>query len=508
MFPYLLIIIAYKFVISKFQVTMESKIFKSIRGHPKLSFAGYTYRRSNVNLTSQNWRCDRQKCKGSAATPLEFRDGTEVRPLQPHNHGPAPEAVEAELAKDQMLDEAATSQVPPRRLLSETMIGMTQGAIIRMGTKHSMRQKIHRKRRKLEGGEAHPVALPKDTDFDIPNAFQTVNEGNVEVPFILFDSRRQLGEDDDDDSNAEEDGRIIIFATNTMTALLRESRTWMMDGTFKVVPSLFMQLFVIHAVKNETVYPCLYVLMPNKQEHTYKRLFEVVAREIGEPRTCVCDFEMAMHNAINHTWQEAEVQGCFFHFSQSIWRKTQEVGLAATYVQDEGIRTRVKSLVALAFVRPEEVAPTFDSMFDDLGDDPRLNELFGYFESTYVGRKPVRGPRRRPRYNTMVWSVRARTLQGIPRTNNKVEGFHRGLQAMFDGPKPTMWRFLSGLKKEHSLQYAALVQHEAGAEPPQQAKKWRDLNVRLNNLIRSNEAGSIGIADLIRGIAHNVDLPA
>ena len=494
---------------------MESKFFKSIRGRPKLAFGGYTYRCSNTNLTSQNWRCDRTKCKGSAATPLDFRDGIEVRQLQGHNHGPEPERVEADVAKDKMVDEAAASQVPPRRLISETTMGMSEGGIVRLGKKDAMRQKIHRKRRKLEGGEVHPVALPRDTDFDIPNAYRTVKEGNMDVPFVLFDSREEMPQDDeeDDDQIGDRSGRIIIFGTDTMSGLLRESPTWMMDATFKVVPSLFMQLFVMHAVKNEDVFPCLYVLMQNNEEQTYKRVFQVVGQEIlgddTSPTTCIADFELAIHNAIKSTWEQAEVQGCFFHFSQSIWRKTQDVGLAALYVQDPEVRKRVKSLLSLAFLRPAEVASTFDEIFDEYNDDPRLDELFGYFEATYVGRKPNRGPRRRPRYSIESWSVRARTLQGIPRTNNKVEGFHRGLQSMFDGPKPTMWRFLTGLKKEHSLHYAEYLQVVvAGEEPPQPTKKWRDLNLRLKNLIQRNENGSLEVRELMRGIGHNVDLPA
>ena len=41
-------------------------------------------------------------------------------------------------------------------------------------------------------------------------------------------------------------GRIIVFATKeNLRILFERSRTWYLDGTFKVTPGIFYQLFVI-----------------------------------------------------------------------------------------------------------------------------------------------------------------------------------------------------------------------------------------------------------------------
>ena len=41
--------------------------------------------------------------------------------------------MEVKLAKDAMLDRAATTQEPPRRLISDTMVGMSDGGLVRLG---------------------------------------------------------------------------------------------------------------------------------------------------------------------------------------------------------------------------------------------------------------------------------------------------------------------------------------------------------------------------------------
>ena len=58
-----------------------------------------------------------------------------------------------------------------------------------------------------------------------------------------------------------------------MLSLLEESQSWYADGTFKVVPEQFFQLYTIHAKKDSMIIPCVSALLTNKSELTYKKLF-------------------------------------------------------------------------------------------------------------------------------------------------------------------------------------------------------------------------------------------
>ena len=77
------------------------------------------------------------------------------------------------------------------------------------------------------------------------------------------------------------------------------------------------------------------------------------------------DFEMAAMNAIHHLFPNSAVKGCFFHYTQCIWRKVQEYGLAASY--NKGLVPLVKfvrRLAALPLLKPEDVIGAFDDTAD------------------------------------------------------------------------------------------------------------------------------------------------
>ena len=82
--------------------------------------------------------------------------------------------------------------------------------------------------------------------------------------FLIFDS----GQGDAD--------RIFIFGTNQSLQLLSQSQNWFGDGTFKVCLQIFFQIYTIHAHINGRILRCIYVLLPNKTEETYTRLFREV----------------------------------------------------------------------------------------------------------------------------------------------------------------------------------------------------------------------------------------
>ena len=74
------------------------------------------------------------------------------------------------------------------------------------------------------------------------------------------------------DSGVGDNSRIIIFATPKMFSILRDSQRWYADGTFKVVPQQFYQLYTLHAEKDGYIFPCIYILTVNKNGTTYDRI--------------------------------------------------------------------------------------------------------------------------------------------------------------------------------------------------------------------------------------------
>ena len=117
---------------------------------------------------------------------------------------------------------------------------------------------------------------------------------------------------------------------------LCDSRVWWMDGTFSATPSIFEQLYTIHVKVNGEFQPHLWCLLPNKQNVTYVRLFQLLQAEAIKinrhlnPNVVHIDFELAVIGALRSELH-VEPTGCLFHSSQSILRNMAGNGLQVTY---------------------------------------------------------------------------------------------------------------------------------------------------------------------------------
>ena len=71
--------------------------------------------------------------------------------------------------------------------------------------------------------------------------------------------------------------------------------------------------------------------------------------------------------------------------------------------------------MALAFVPVDDVITAFLALLDLSNDYPELDDVFAYFEDTYIGR--AHGERRlRPRYSIQCWNVYDRVIFHLPHT--------------------------------------------------------------------------------------------
>ena len=104
-----------------------------------------------------------------------------------------------------------------------------------------------------------------------------------------------------------------------------------MEERFEITPCLFYQIFTIHAFKHGQQFPIVY---------TYNRCISILKEEAQDkglqllPHKIVVDFELDLMQAVKLQFPMANIQGCFYHYSQCILRKVQKPGLQATYRED------------------------------------------------------------------------------------------------------------------------------------------------------------------------------
>ncbi|CAB4491472.1 unnamed protein product [Rhizophagus irregularis] len=158
---------------------------------------------------------------------------------------------------------------------------------------------------------------------------------------------------------------IMIFCTASNLQHLQKANFWIMDSTFKTVPTLFQQMYTIHALiggeNNSHVFPMVYSLMTSKSKESYERLFQELVdfgkenNQILFPPLIISDFEQVAINA-------AQIQA---------------LGLAVEYGESEDFSIKLCHITALAFLPSSEIPNAFDQVKSLM--PPNAVELVQYF---------------------------------------------------------------------------------------------------------------------------------
>ena len=119
---------------------------------------------------------------------------------------------------------------------------------------------------------------------------------------------------------------LLLFRTKENLKVLTSTKNIEMDGIFKIVPREFPQLYIIHGKYKNKFFPLTYALLPSKEQCQYERMWRLIKREADNVaelkiKSMLCDFETSAIKAVSSVFPDASVKGCYFHFTQSIWRK-------------------------------------------------------------------------------------------------------------------------------------------------------------------------------------------
>ena len=154
----------------------------------------------------------------------------------------------------------------------------------------------------------------------------------------------------------------------------------------------------------------------------------------------------------------------------------QSSGLQERYKDDAEFSLLVRMLPALAFVPVEKVCEVFDNLEEEVKEE--VQPLLDYFEDTFIGRRQRRG-RRAPLFPHIMWNCKDKVENGLPRTNNHVEGWHQHMQANVSSYHTNIFQFSCELKREQALNKVKQARMTAGKNPPSQKRKYVAVTNRL-----------------------------
>ena len=211
----------------------------------------------------------------------------------------------------------------------------------------------------------------------------------------------------------------LIYLQNTSKAVDGESSSQPVhifsDGTFKVAPKPFKQLYTFHAYVGKLVFPIVYALLPDKKTRTYMDLLKIVKEQIMQaweldwhPSVFHIDFELGMKKAIQEVLPDSQIRGCYFHYSQAIIKRVNDLRLMPNYmVLNSPARKIIRTMTILPLLPLDKIDQAFDLMrtlainsYDfDTGAYRKMSEFLAYMTRTWVG-----GPTVIPMYHRSIWT--------------------------------------------------------------------------------------------------------
>ncbi|CAB4031965.1 Hypothetical predicted protein [Paramuricea clavata] len=254
----------------------------------------------------------------------------------------------------------------------------------------------------------------------------------------------------------DNDWGIAIFGTRRNLCALDQCQQLYMDATFRTAPRPYEQVFTILGEYYGRVLPLAIVLITNRAIGHYRQVLQVIQHKIlhatgseWEPEAIVCDFEQALITAIQTELPNTRIEGCYFHFNQSLWRHVKDLAIMRNN---------------FALLRTENRTQRLFSRY------PGLVEFFNYVFNNYInGNFPV-----------TLWNVYDRDMDC--RTNNHAEGFHRVWNNRVQVRHPNLWIFIRHLKDLQAQTNQGIRSMDNGGQPTRRRRRWQRLENQLQRL--------------------------
>ena len=210
-----------------------------------------------------------------------------------------------------------------------------------------------------------------------------------------------------------------------------------------------------------------------------------------EPEHVMADFEISLVQSIELQCPQASIKGCYFHFSQCLWKKVQALGLAIAYKNDPNIRDFIQKSAALAFIPLAFVRVAWSGAKAGAPQKQEIGDYISYFESTWLdGNFPPR-----------TWNYYA--FDG-PRTNNHLEGWHNRIKLISIRAHPHLWEFIELVQKEQASTDVAIEQVAAGRRRRAKRRKVVQHEEQIKRLTDEFRDGDRSLDSLLNSTSHCV----
>lgn len=351
--------------------------------------------------------------------------------------------------------------------------GATIADVSQVPTFNSLRSALYRFR-----SHERPALPRQRSDIDLPDIYTKTTAGDN---FLLA-------------SEGEHD-KILVFTTDENIRHLSRAKVLYCDGTFDKCPAIFGQLYTIHAFIENKMFPLVYALLPNKSQRTYERFLDIVKHRSEtiqcriSPDYIFTDFERAAQNALNLTFPGSQLKGCFFHYSQAIWKYAQKCHLSTRYKREPQVTRLIRRAIALPFVPVGQIEDVWLNILEDSPEDADITTFTDYVTTYWVEGD----------HGRMLWN---HYETNGPRTTNHVEGWHRKLSMQIPCSNPNIFSAIDFIKIEQAYVEVTVQQLLSGGSLQPRKRKYRNLDNALLSYKRDLETGEKTIMEFLDCVSH------
>ena len=325
----------------------ELEIVLTKKGKRKIIEEGYEYvKNKDLSNEREKFECSNRRNKAACYASITVKDNRIVGKKNEHTHAPDTAKCEAIKILASMKQKALNTQETPHQIIGAVSDAISKKEIVpHLPTLDNIKRNLRAQRCDQDQEESSKLNA-------IIEKHRLITEGQ---DFLLHNGNEE---------SIDGERKLIIFGTVESIEVLKQNKAWFMDGTFDASPNEFHQLYSIHCLMNGKVFPCIYALLTGKSQERYEEFLSLVREFCGDasPESITVDFELAAINAVKNVFPGCEVNGCYFHLTQNVYRKIQSLGFQQRYQQDMTFATACKLVPALAFVPVEDVPETFKKL--------------------------------------------------------------------------------------------------------------------------------------------------